>query len=158
MRHATILLLLATVGCGDGAPTFVAERFPGTWSGRWRDEGGRRGGLTLQVELIDGRLQFACDLLGPTLPGLTPPTERFSAAVGAHRATIEGHASQTFGTLSGTLAADGALVIDCADVRGPIDDLHAEGTWSADAIALEVDVSYDDRRRKSLATVELTRR
>lgn len=156
---ALLFVALFTSACGeDIAPTFEPQEFVGTWRGRWRDQNGRRGGLEMSVVDAGEQLEFACDLGGGALPGLAPPTERFTADIGPHQATIDEHRSLIFGRISGTLDAGGYLIIDCKGVSGPAKNLHAEGTWADGEIALEVDLTYDGSLRTSRATVEMKRK
>ncbi|MFN3243404.1 MAG: hypothetical protein ACE37K_18015 [Planctomycetota bacterium] len=158
MKQASLLAFCILTACGaDAAPTFDPLPFVGTWRGRWKDDTGRRGGLEMRVVDNGTELEFECDLLGGALPGVTVPTERFVAEVGAHQATLRGHDSFVFGEITGHLLADGTLVIDCDGVRGNVSRLHAEGSWSGDKVELLVDVSYDGSLRTSVAEVSLAR-
>ena len=158
-RAGLLFAILSVSACGGGGPpTFDPQAFAGKWSGGWRDDGGRRGGLELNVVDHGDRLEFVCDLMGGGLPGLTPPVERFTAGIEPHRAIIADQTSRTFGAISGSLDADGYLIIDCEGVLGPAKDLHAEGTWTDDSISLEVELTYDGSMRQSGATVEMKRR
>jgi len=158
--YISALLLSAALGagCGGSDAQFDAQAFAGAWRGRWVDDAGGRGGVDLTVADEGDALGLACDILRPNLPGLYPDTERVDAAILGDRAVISDHDSKVFGQVSGTIDADGRVAIDCEDVFGPVHSLHALGTWSADTLNVEVDVTYDGSLRTSRAYVELQRR
>ena len=139
--------------CGGELRPFDARVFAGTWRGPWTDDAGQRGRVALTVTDEGDALQLACDVLGPSLPA----TERVAAKIRGGEAVIEDHRSPTFGTVRGAVTADGRLAISCAGVAGPVESLHALGSWTDQDLIVEVDVTYDGSLRTNHAHVELRR-
>lgn len=156
LRKLLLVSFAALVGC-SAETTFDPTPFVGAWRGRWVDDAGRRGGVEVRVHEERGKLYLACDVLGGAIPGMRADTEHVEAQIDGDAARIEGHSSAVFGDVSGALQADGDLTLDCRDVRGAVEDLHAQGAWTADAVSLEVDVTFDSSLRATHAVVELER-
>ena len=143
--------------CGGADSAFDAQVFAGTWRGTWTDDAGRRGRVTLSVTDRGDSLQLACDVLGVHPLGTRPATERVVAEIRSREAVIQGHRSRTFGTVQGSLDADGALELEAAGVSGPVQSLYALGTWTGRELVVQVDVTYDDSLRTNRARVALRR-
>ena len=156
LRKLLLVSYAALVGC-SAETTFDPTPFVGTWRGRWVDDAGRRGGVEVRVREERGALHLACDVLGGAFPGMRAETEHIEAQIDGDAARIEGHRSPVFGDVSGVLQADGDLTLDCRDVRGAVEDLHAQGAWTEGAVSLEVDVTFDSSLRATHAVVELER-
>jgi hypothetical protein len=153
------LAALAVVPAACGAEVvFDPSPFVGTWRGRWIDERGPRGSLDVEISEAAGSLVFACRVGGPGLWGRRPHEEQVLAEVRGGRAVFDGHRSELLGEVAGALDADGSLVVECDDVRGPARSLYGHGTWTPDELVAEVEVRYDDSLRTSRAVVELERR
>ncbi|MEC8252848.1 MAG: hypothetical protein VX044_06510 [Planctomycetota bacterium] len=158
LRHALLVSTALAAACGSEARPFDARVFVGTWRGLWTDDMGRSGRVVLTVTDEGDALQLACDVLGPSLPGIFPATEHVVAKIRGGEAVIEEHRSRTFGAVRGAVAADGRLAIMCDGVAGPAGSLHAMGTWTGQCLIVEVDVTYDGSLRTNQAHVELRRR
>ena len=155
-RKLLLASVAALVGC-DAERTFDPTPFVGTWRGRWIDDAGRRGSVELRVREERGAMHLACDVLGGAIPGVRIDTEHIEAQIDGDAARVEGHRSPVFGDVTGVLQAGGDLALDCRGVRGAVDDLHAQGAWTEDAVSLEVDVTFDSGLRTTRAVVELER-
>lgn len=152
-----LALAFAAQGCAREA-TFDPAPFIGSWRGRWTDDAGQRGLLTVEVSARGDELTFTCEVGGVARFARGAGRERVVARVQGGSARFAEHESASFGRVRGVLDADGGMVVECEDVRGPIDSLYAHGSWVQDELVLEVDVSYDGSLRAGLAVVELARR
>ncbi|MEC8652502.1 MAG: hypothetical protein VXY92_08050 [Planctomycetota bacterium] len=156
-RHALLVFTALAAACGGELRPFDARVFAGTWRGPWTDDAGQRGRVALTVTDEGDALQLACDVLGPSLPGTLPATERVAAKIRDGEAVIEDHRSRTFGSVRGVVTADGRLAITCEGVAGPVESLRGLGSWTGQDLIVEVDVTYDGSLRTSHARVELRR-
>jgi len=154
---AWIALAAGTAGCAPEAP-FDPAPFVGAWRGRWTSDDGRRGRLEVEVTEPAGELASRRDAGRLPGGGRRRAEERGGGRGQGGRAVFDGQRSPLFGELGGALTADGSLVVECDDVRGPVDSLYGHGSWSAEEVVVELDVGYDRGLRTGLVVVELQRR
>lgn len=129
---------------GGGSQTFDATTYTGTWSGTWTNTTFASTGAVSVVVAESGdtyTLQF--DMDGNVFGGSNPAAESFTATVSSANATLVSITSSVYGTLTGTLAADGTLTGSGTGIPGAVDTFTLTGTWSATGITANVTITFD---------------
>lgn len=145
----TLLLLAVPTACsggggGGGSTTFNAATYLGTWAGTWTNTTfSSTGALSATVSQAGDTFTVQFDMDGNVFGGANPPLESFTATVSAVNASLVSITSAVYGTLTGTLAADGTLNASGTAIPGGVDTFTLTGTWTATQITANVTITFD---------------
>jgi hypothetical protein len=149
LRSASLLASLSLFACsggggGGGSTTFDAATYVGTWSGTWTNTTfSSTGAVSVVVAESGGTYTLQFDMDGNVFGGSNPAAESFSASVTSANATLVSITSSVYGTLNGTLNADGTLTGSGTGIPGAVDTFTLTGTWSASQIVANVTITFD---------------
>lgn len=131
-------------GGGGGSTTFDAATYVGTWTGTWTNTTfASTGAVSVVVAESGGTYTLQFDMDGNVFGGSNPAAESFSAQVTSANATLVSITSSVYGTLTGTLNADGTLTGSGTGIPGAVDTFTLTGTWSATQITANVTITFD---------------
>ena len=152
MTKLTLPALLATLalaacsggGGGGGSTTFNAATYTGTWTGTWTNTTfSSTGAVTVTVTENAGQYTLAYDMDGNVFGGANPALESFTATITPQNASLVSFSSSVYGTLTGTLNANGTLTGSGTAIPGAVDTFTLTGTWNATTITANVTITFD---------------
>jgi hypothetical protein len=145
-------------GGGGGSASFNAATYLGVWSGTWNNTTfGSSGAVSVTVTQTGDTYALQFDMDGNVFGGSNPALESFSASVSAVNASLVSLSSSVYGTLTGTLAANGTLTGSGSAIPGPVDTFTLTGTWNATTITANVTITFDAGGAGANATATLTK-
>ena len=131
-------------GGGGGSTTFEASTYLGTWTGTWTNTTfSSTGALSVTVTQSGSEFTLQFDMDGNVFGGSNPALETFTANVSAANASLVSLTSSTYGTLTGSLAANGTLTASGSSIPGSVDTFTLTGTWTATQITANVTIAFD---------------
>lgn len=131
-------------GGGGGSTTFDANTYAGTWSGTWTNTTfSSTGAVSVTVAPSGSTYTLQFDMDGNVFGGANPAAESFTASISSANATLVSITSNVYGTLIGTLNADGTLTGSGAAIPGAVDTFTLTGTWTATTITANVTITFD---------------
>ncbi len=131
-------------GGGGGSATFNAATYLGTWAGTWTNTTfSSTGAVSAVVSQTGDTFSVQFDMDGNVFGGSNPALESFTASVSAVNASLVSISSSVYGTLTGTLAADGTLNASGSAIPGGVDTFTLTGTWTATTITANVTITFD---------------
>lgn len=146
---AGCLLALAPLACssgggGGGATTLDANTYLGTWAGTWTNTTfSSTGAVSVDVSQTGDTFTLQFDMDGNVFGGANPALETFTATVSSANASLVSFTSSVYGTLTGTLAANGTLTASGTAIPGSVDTFTLTGSWTATAITANVTITFD---------------
>jgi hypothetical protein len=146
---STLLLATLPIACsggggGGGSTTFNANTYIGTWSGTWNNTTfSSTGAVSVVVAQTGDQYTLQFDMDGGVFGGANPPLEAFTATVSQVNASLVSLTSSVYGTLTGTLNANGTLTGSGTAIPGSVDTFTLTGTWTATAINANVTITFD---------------
>lgn len=141
-------LLIACSGSdnGGGSTTFNAQQHVGTWTGTWTNTTfSSTGAVTATVTLNGSTYTITFDMGGNVFGGADPAPEGFSATVTTTNATLTGITSPVYGTLTGSLDANGNVTASGTNITGQVSSFTLTGTWNATTINAAVVITFDNQ-------------
>ena len=131
-------------GGGGGAATFNSATYLGTWTGTWTNTTfSSTGAVTVTVAESGSTYTLQFDMDGNVFGGANPAAESFTASVSSANANLISISSSVYGTLTGTLAANGTLSGSGSAIPGAVDTFTLTGTWNATQITANVTITFD---------------
>ncbi len=142
------LLLLSCHGGGSGGggnTVFDAQKQVGTWTGTWHNTTfSTTGPVTATVTLNNGTYNIAFDMGGSVFGGTDPALENYTAAVTSSNATLTAVTSPVYGSLTGTVDANGNITAGGTNIPGSVSSFALTGTWTATQITANVVITFDN--------------
>jgi hypothetical protein len=131
-------------GGGGGSTTLDANTYVGTWTGTWTNTTfSSTGAVSVVVSQAGSTFTLQFDMDGNVFGGSNPALESFTANVTSANASLVSFTSSVYGTLTGTLAANGTLTASGSAIPGSVDTFTLTGSWNATTITANVTITFD---------------
>jgi hypothetical protein len=130
---------------GGTGNAFRVDPYLGEWTGTWTNTTTNTSGpASFIVEPgDDDTLRVTVDLDGNVFGAGDPPAETFVLTVGASNAVLTAQNTPTYGSLTGRLEADGAVIVQAENVSiGNVRAFSIDGDWRSGDIDFEVTITY----------------